>query len=88
MIIEVARLIAEAANKEELDITLHEGYKGREVWYDSAGTAGLVGKRADIIKAVALAAYALATNKATSIEDFVLHLNFRWDSMGLDDIAY
>lgn len=73
MKLETAQAIVQAAQENELNVTLREHYSGRGMFGKS--TAGVVGSREDITAAIFLA----SKEELPSI---------RWDNMGLDMIAY
>jgi hypothetical protein len=85
MKIETAKQIVEAAQVIGADVTLREGYSGRGMY--GRTTAGIVGDRTSIIKATAYAAYATGA-AGHDVDGFIDDLDFSWDSMGRDEIAY
>lgn len=73
MKLETAQAIVQAAQENELNVTLREHYSGRGMFGKS--TAGVVGSRSDITAAI----FHASKDELPSI---------RWDNMGLDMIAY
>ncbi len=92
MKLEIAKLIVDSAEKLDLEVKLREGYSGRGMFGKT--TAGIVGSKASITKATAYAAYRFGSedlpeiDEDLEIEEFLEELDFSWDSMGRDEIAY
>jgi hypothetical protein len=91
MKLEIAKAIAESAQQIDLDVRLRESYSGRCMY--GTTTAGLVGSKTNIVKAIAYTAWRfggedLELPESMDIDDFLAELDLRWDSMGYDNIAY
>lgn len=88
----IAAAIAKAANNNGLEVEVYDEYAGRGMYGKT--TSGLVGSQGDILKAVAVVAHqmgqegTLPDDPEVGFEEFVDALDFSWDSMGHDRIAY
>ena len=83
MKIETARLIEDAATELGLAVEVYEGYSGRGMY--GRKTAGVVGRRQDIVRATVQAAIEAKRIYQTGFQE---DLDWSWDSMGRDEIAY
>ena len=83
MRLETAKAIVNAAEERGLEVRLYPNYSGRSRCGKT--TAGVVGGRSDIIRAVASAANKL---QQPEFEVFLADLGLSFDSLGNDSIAY
>lgn len=84
---EIAKAIIFSARVLGLQVELlmgYDGYSGRGMFGEK--TTAVVGTRGDIIQCLVHAAF--VAGKQDLDEDFIKGLNLRWDSMGLDQVAY
>lgn len=90
MKLETATAIKNAAEVMGHDLRVDGTYSGRGMF--GRTTVAVVGEKATILKASVYAAYEIGLSSgeegALNIDDFIEDMNWRWDNLGYQDLAY
>ncbi len=86
MKLETANTIKKAAEMAGIEIEVYEGYSGRGMY--GRKTTGLSGSKSDIVKATAMAFFSMGEAGDPDGEEMLEDLDWAWDSLGRDEIAY
>ena len=87
MKLETAEAIRDAANQLGYQVRVHESYSGRGMFGKT--TVALSGDKSELLRATVYAGYRFGLNKfGDQMDEFMDDLDWRWDNLGHDDLAY